>query len=70
MFKNKYRIIRDDYKGFEAQVKYWFFPFVWVEIGDKGWSSNTSCHLSEAEEVVKRHKLGKCKDDQVIKYID
>lgn len=29
MFKNKYRVVQDNYAGFEAQVKFWWFPVRW-----------------------------------------
>ena len=28
MFKNRYRIVTDNYNGYEAQVKYWFSHYV------------------------------------------
>lgn len=30
--KNKYRVVRDSYLGYEAQVKYWWFPFIWFQM--------------------------------------
>lgn len=27
MFKNKYRIVTDEYAGYEVQIKRWWFPF-------------------------------------------
>ena len=32
MFKTKYRIVRDNYAGYEVQIKRWYFPF-WVQKG-------------------------------------
>lgn len=62
MFKNRYRIITDNYSGFEAQVKYWFFPIMWLQIGVQGFS-NTSTTIKQAEAVIRGHK------QVVIKYI-
>jgi len=32
--KNKYRIVSDSYGGYEGQVKYWWFPFMWFQLWD------------------------------------
>ena len=32
MFKNKYRIITDNYNGFQCDKKRWWFPF-WIQVG-------------------------------------
>lgn len=32
MFKNKYRVVQDTYCGFEAQVKFWWFPIYWFQL--------------------------------------
>lgn len=47
MFKHKYRIVRDDYAGYEAQVKLWYWPF-WMQMG----FSNTHRSIKEAEEFI------------------
>ena len=33
LFKDCYRIVNDSYRGYEVQVKRWFFPFFWIEKG-------------------------------------
>lgn len=50
--KNKYRVARDNYAGFEAQVKYWYFPFYWFEVN----FVNTRCTLDGSIAVIESHK--------------
>ena len=52
--KNKYRIVNDDYCGYECQVKYWFFPFVWFQLE----ISNTHSSIEKAKKFIneKRRK--------------
>lgn len=52
--KNKYRIVRDNYLGFEAQVKRWYWPF-WDQI----YFCNTWGTLEKAEECCTLHASGK-----------
>lgn len=52
--KTKYRIVLDNYCGFEAQVKYWFFPF-WIQF--KG--SNTHFSVEGAERYIAHHRFVK-----------
>ena len=49
MFKNQYRIVRDRYLGYEAQIKYWWWPF-WVVI-----DCNTFPSVEGAEEFARNH---------------
>ena len=48
---NKYRVVRDDFAGYEAQVKRWWWPF-WKEC----FYTNTSGTLEMALKVVERHR--------------
>jgi hypothetical protein len=50
--KNRYRVIRDRFSGFEAQVRYWWFPFYWSQID----SCNTSATLEKAKWYIEAHK--------------
>lgn len=50
-FKTKYRIVSDNFAGFEAQFKVWWFPF-WLQC----FGVNTRSTLESAIEVCKRHK--------------
>lgn len=56
-FSNRYRIIEDDYCGYEVQVKRWFFPF-WFQVWGEASPTNTSGTLVKAKELVEKHKKG------------
>ena len=60
MVKHKYRIVRDNYCGYEAQVKYWYWPFSWVQAG----GTNTHLDVEAAEKYI-RGVMG-----TVVKYVD
>lgn len=47
----KYRVIRDNFSGYEAQVRYWFFPF-WLEC----FGTNTTSSLEGSKKVIENHK--------------
>lgn len=49
-FKRKYRIVDDNFAGYEAQVKYWWWPF-WIQC----FGVNTASTLSGAQDTIKRH---------------
>lgn len=49
-FKNKYRVVEDNYSGYEAQVKKWYFP-VWLQIG----FINTSPSIEGAKKHCEIH---------------
>lgn len=64
--KNRYRIVRDNYSGYEAQIRYWYFPFIWFQLnGDYG-ICNTNISIEQAENLIEKHRRGK----EVVKYID
>jgi hypothetical protein len=42
--KNKYRIVTDEYAGNEAQVRYWWFPFRYFQIGINTFTSVEKAH--------------------------
>jgi len=56
IFKNSYRIITDNYNGYEVQIRRWFFPF-WVQIGEQGFT-NTNPSIESAKQLIQRHKKG------------
>lgn len=64
MFKNKYRIVRDIYSGFEAQVKYWWFPFCWKQISENNTGCNTHRSIEQAERLCRNHSK------KVVKYVE
>lgn len=75
MWKNKYRIVTDAYSGYEAQIKYRWFPFVWVEMTTPGkcevingkfiyvqeCSCNTHCSIESAEALIISYKKAQTK---------
>lgn len=44
LFKKKYRIVKDNYSGYAAQWRWWFFP-VWFEC------FNVNTHYTEDEAI-------------------
>ena len=60
MFKNKYRIVIDNYNGYEAQVRFWWFPIIWCQVG----GTNTSSSIERARQIIHRHKKSK-----VVEYV-
>lgn len=56
LLKTKYRVVKDDCKGFEVQVKVWWFPF-WCQIGLDGSWTNSSYTLDRSKELIRLHKL-------------
>lgn len=49
LFKKKYRIVRDNYSGYEVQHKYCWWPF-WVETN----TFNTHYTVEDAETFIKK----------------
>jgi hypothetical protein len=52
MLKNRYRVVTDKYAGYEAQVKYWWFPLMWFQC----FRINTNHSIEQAKQVIERHK--------------
>jgi len=57
MFKTRYRIVKDNYAGYEAQVKYWWWPF-WIQMN----CINTHSSIDKAERYIKNRG--------VVKYVE
>ncbi len=57
---NKYRVVRDCHLGYEAQVRYWWFPVWWFQLASsgQGHGTNTNTSVEEAWAVARRHKWG------------
>ena len=53
-FKTKYRVVTDNYLGYEAQYRPWFFPF-WQQLN----GMNTHMTIEGALEMCKRFKRTK-----------
>lgn len=49
--KNRYRVVTDAYAGYEAQVKYWWFPFCYFQIG-----INTFPSIERAQQFIAKAK--------------
>ena len=54
---DKYRIVADEWAGYEIQKKRWWYPF-WRQIGYGGLCTNTFSTYDIALEVLKKHKEG------------
>ena len=67
--KNKFRIITDNYRGYEVQIKRWWFPF-WVECWRDG-MVNSFSSVDDAKKWIKvgRPKIYKRKR-KVVEYIN
>ena len=50
-FKTKYRVVTDNYLGYEAQYRPWFLPF-WQQLN----RTNTRSTIEEALELCKTFK--------------
>jgi hypothetical protein len=67
--KNSYRVVSDNFEGFEAQVKYWWFPFIWIQIPRSIYNGNTHRTLGEAIEFIEECKR-KNKTNYKVHYTD
>lgn len=54
--KNKYRIVKDCYRGFEVQFKRWWFP-MWFQCHHIG-SVNSFNSLESAKKFIELHRKG------------
>jgi hypothetical protein len=63
MFKNKYRIVKDCYCGYEAQVKFWWFPLCYFQMHNHT-GCNTWSSVEQAENFIKN------KSNKVVKKVD
>lgn len=52
IFKTKYRVVRDQYSGYEAQYRYWWMP-MFLQID----TCNTNPSLEMAIDLCKKHNL-------------
>lgn len=59
MFKNKYKIVRDDFCGYEVRIKRWWLP-LWYQAG---WT-NTHSSVEKAREYAKSHS-----QNHIVKYL-
>ena len=59
IFRTRYRIVKDDHLGFEAQFRYWWMPLY----NELDWS-NTHHSVDSAERMINNRKSGR-----VVKYL-
>ncbi len=67
--KNEYRIVSDKYNGYEVQIKYWCFPFIYLQCDNDGsfGGTNTS-KLEGAKKIIEKHKKNIKKPKRKIYY--
>tara|TARA_R110000851_G_scaffold275123_1_gene427760 strand:+ start:561 stop:770 length:210 start_codon:yes stop_codon:yes gene_type:complete len=49
--KRRFRIITDNFAGFEVQIKHWYSPF-WIELN----GLNTEGSIESAKELIEKTK--------------
>ena len=57
MFKNKYRIVLTNRNEYETQMKLWWLPFLWLELG----YVNTYSSVNLAQDYIEHHKKKRIK---------
>lgn len=57
MFKNKYRIVLTNRNEYEIQMKLWWLPFLWLELG----YVNTYSSVNLAQDCIEHHKKKRIK---------
>lgn len=77
--KNKYRIVTDNYRGYAAEVKRWWWP-LWVQLPSLGsdervrFSTNTCGSVEEARALIARYRAGtlvpRRKRKLVVEYVE
>lgn len=69
----QYRIVTDNFGGFEVQKKVWYFPF-WLQIqSENGLPVNTQRTIEKAEQLIEIDKNNLRKKDhkkKVVKVFD
>ena len=63
-FKNEYRIVTDNYLGYEVQIRHWWFP-KWFQATSYGEFANTHRSIEEAEAWANKH----AKEQTSVKYL-
>jgi len=51
LFSTKYRIVCDEYNGYEAQFRYWWMPF-YVQC----FVTNTATSIEKSKAIIEKHK--------------
>lgn len=68
--KNMYRIIKDRHLGYEAQIKFWWFPFMYFQMWEKpGIIVNTFRCIDDARNFINEHRKKRKSTIRVIAYM-
>ena len=68
MTESQYRVVRDNYAGFEVQIKRWWLP-IWLQIGGRYTAiTNTHGSLEAAEKYAEEYASG-VRRGREIKYL-
>ncbi len=65
MFKINYRVVTDQYLGYEAQVKYWWCPF-WIQLG----RANSHLSIEKAVEYINHYRERKAFKSKPVLYVE
>jgi len=65
MFNTKYRIVKDNYNGFEAQYKPWYLWY-WLQVPKYCGLVNSSRTIDDAVAIAEEHARG---GSTVIQYL-
>lgn len=60
-FRNKYRIITDNFLGYQVDIKYWWLPLFWIECHDSFSICNTHRTIEDAMKFIEKHKYSRRK---------
>lgn len=57
IMRNKYRIVTDELNGYTVQIRYGWFPFIYIQTGSPRYAhSNTVVSVKKAEELIEWHR--------------
>lgn len=62
--KNKYRVVKDNFSGYEVQIKYWYLPIFWFQVGGMA-GVNTHNTIQKATDFAQWH----AKERGCVKYL-
>jgi hypothetical protein len=59
--KNKYRVVSDEYFGFEVQINFWWLPGFWFQCFSANGLGNSHDSLNKAKKFIENRKVRKIK---------
>ena len=68
-FRNCHRVVEDFFGGYEAQVKYWWFPLRWFQMCDAPYSLNTWRTLELAQDFINNGAKPKQKNKRKVYWV-